>query len=110
MVESGQLEEMLVEILQNPEVEQMVDELMAEIMRPSTEEEQALMQALIEELMRPPTEEEMAQLQEVWTEVMSGMMSEEEFATLQQSFADWGANGGMMGAMMEMNGGVAELM
>ena len=83
MVESGQLEQMLVEILQSPEVEQMVDELMAEIMRPPTEEEQALMQvvvkcnylvnlyainsmmqALIEELMRPPTEEEMAQLQE----------------------------------------------
>ena len=83
MVESGQLEQMLVEILQSPEVEQMVDELMAEIMRPPTEEEQALMQvvvkydylvdlkatnnmvqALIEELMRPPTEEEMTQLQE----------------------------------------------
>merc|ERR1719206_1622558 len=106
MVESGQLEQMLVEILQSPEVEQMVDELMAEIMRPPTEEEQALMQ----ELMRPPTKEEMAQLQEVWTEVMSAMMSEEEFAKLQQSFADWGANGGMMGAMIEMNGGMAELM
>ena len=83
MVESGQLEQMLVEILQSPEVEQMVDELMAEIMRPPTEEEQALMQvvvkcnylvnlyatnnmvqALIEELMRPPTEEELTQLQE----------------------------------------------
>ena len=51
---------MLLEVLQSPEVEQMVDELMAEIMRPPTEEEQAL----IEELMRPPTEEEMAQLQE----------------------------------------------
>ena len=46
MVESGQLEEMLVEILQSPEVEQMVDELMAEIMRPPTEEEQALMQVV----------------------------------------------------------------
>merc|ERR1719167_751606 len=110
MVESGQLEQMLVVILQSPEVEQMVNELMAEIMRPPTEEEHALMQALIEELMRPPTEEEMAQLQEVWTEAISGMMSEEEFAKVQQSFADWGANGGMMGAMMEMNGGVAELM
>ena len=82
MVESRQLEQMLVEVLQSPEVEQMVGELMAEIMRPPTEEEQALMQvvkygylvhleatnsmmqALIEELMRPPTEEEMAQLQE----------------------------------------------
>ena len=82
MVESGQLEQMVLEILQSPEVEQMVDELMAEIMRPPTEEEQALMQvveydylfnlkatnnmvqALIEELMRPPTEEELTQLQE----------------------------------------------
>merc|ERR1719474_1740045 len=68
------------------------------------------MQALIEELMRPPTEEELTQLQEVWTEVMSGIMSEEEFAKMQQSFTDWGANGGIMGAMMEMNGGVAVLM
>ena len=82
MVESGQLEQMLVEILQSPEVQQMVDELMAEIMRPPTEEEQALMQvvkygylvnlyainsmmqALVEELMRPPTEEELTHLQE----------------------------------------------
>ena len=82
MVQSGQLEQMLVEVLLSPEVEQMVVELMAEIMRPPTEEEQALMQvgkygylvnleatnnmvqALIEELMRPPTEEELTQLQE----------------------------------------------
>merc|ERR1719352_379437 len=65
MLESGQLEKMVLEFLQSPQTEQMVDELMAEV-------------------MRPPTEDEMAQMQQVWTEMMSSMMSEEELAQMQQ--------------------------
>merc|ERR1711887_258771 len=109
MLESGQLEQMALELLQSPEAGQMADELMAEVMRPPTEEEQALMQAMVEEVMRPPTQEEMAQMQQVWTEMMSSMMSEEELAQMQQSWADWEVNGGMMGAMMGMDGGMADL-
>jgi len=104
MLESG-LEQMALDLLQSPEAEQMADELMAEVMRPPTEEEQALMQAMVEEVMRPPTEEEMAEMQQVWTEMMSSVMSEEDLAQMQQSWEDWEANGGMMGAMMGMNGG-----
>merc|ERR1712181_119357 len=96
--------------LQSPQTELMVDELMAEGMRPPTDEEQAIMQAMVEEVMRPPTEEEMAQMQQVWTEMMSSMMSEEELAQMQQSWEDWEVNGGLMGAMMGMDGGMAELM
>jgi len=110
MLESGQLEQMALELLQSPEAGQMADELMAEVMRPPTEEEQALMQAMVEEVMRPPTQEEMAEMEQVWTDMMSSMMSEEDLAQMQQNWADWEANGGMMGAMMGMNGGMAELM
>merc|ERR1719402_1305700 len=106
MLESGQLEQML----QSPEAQQMADELMAEVMRPPTEEEQALMQAMVEEVMRPPTQEEMAEMEQVWTDMISSMMSEEDLAQMQQNWADWEENGGMMGAMMGMNGGMAELM
>merc|ERR1712181_136316 len=90
ILESGQLEQMVLEFLQSPQTELMADELMAEVMRPPTDEEQAMMQAMVEELMRPPTEEELAQM--------------------QQSWADWEVNGGLMGAMMGMDGGMAELM
>merc|ERR1711990_1169925 len=110
MLESGQLEQMALELLQSPEAGQMADELMAEVMRPPTEEEQALMQAMVEEVMRPPTEEEMAEMEQVWTDMISSMMSEEDLAQMQQNWADWEENGGMMGAMMGMNGGMAELM
>merc|ERR1712181_130240 len=110
MLESGQLEKMTLEFLQSPQTELMVDELMAEVMRPPTDEEQAMMQAMVEEVMRPPTEDEMAQMQQVWTEMMSSMMSEDELAQMQQSWEDWEVNGGLMGAMMEMDGGMAELL
>merc|ERR1712037_889876 len=110
MLESGQLEQMVLELLQSPEAQQMGDELMVEVMRPPTEEEQALMQAMMEEVMRPPTEEEMAEMEQVWTEMMSNIMSEEDLAQMQQNWADWEVNGGMMGTMMGMNGGMAELM
>merc|ERR1712110_1332356 len=109
-LESGQMEQMVLELLQSTEAQEMGDELMAEVMRPPTEEEQALMQAMVEEVMRPPTDEEMAEMQQVWTAMMSSMMSEDKIAQMQQSWADWEANGGMMGAMMGMNGGMAELM
>merc|ERR1712172_111327 len=82
----GKLEQMVLEFLQSPQTELMV-----------------------EEVMRPPTEEEMTQMQKVWTEMMSSMMSEEELAQMQQSWADWESNGGLMGAMMGMDGGMAEL-
>merc|ERR1712192_875 len=91
MLESGQLEKMTLEFLQSPQTELMVDELVAEV-------------------MRPPTEEEMAQMQQVWTEMMSSMMSEEELAQMQQSWEDWESNGGLMGTMMGMDGGMAELL
>merc|ERR1712192_232874 len=91
ILESGQLEQMVLEFLQSPQTELMADELM-------------------EEVMRPPTEGEMAQMQQVWTEMMSSMMSEEDLAQMQQSWADWEVNGGLMGAMMGMDGGMAELM
>merc|ERR1711955_128458 len=103
MLESGQLEQIALDLLQSPEAEQMANELMAEVMRPPTEEEQALMQAMVGEGMRPPTQEEMGEMQQVWTEMMSSMMSEEDLAQMQQSWADWEANGGMMGAIMEIN-------
>merc|ERR1712172_328567 len=106
MLESGKLEQMVLEFLQSPQTELMVDELMAEVMRPPTDEEQAMMLAMVEEVMRPPTEEEMTQMQKVWTEMMSSMMSEEELAQMQQSWADWESNGGLMGAMMGMDGGM----
>merc|ERR1719376_792839 len=103
-------EKMALEFLQSPQNELMVDELMTEVMRPTTGEEQEMMQAMVEEVMRPPTEEEMAQMQQVWTEMMSSMMSEEELAQMQQSWEDWEVNGGLMGTMMGMDGGMAELM
>merc|ERR1712192_202046 len=106
----GQMEKMALEFLQSPQTELMVDELMAEGMRPPTDEEQEMMQAIVEEVMRPPTEEEMAQMQLVWTEMMSSMMSEEELAQMQQSWEDWESNGGLMGTMMGMDGGMAELL
>merc|ERR1712192_375660 len=86
----GQMEKMALEFLQSPQTELMVDELMAEVMRPPTDEEQEVMQAIVEEVMRPPTEEELAQM--------------------QQSWEDWESNGGLMGTMMGMDGGMAELL
>merc|ERR1712212_1019567 len=83
--------------------------VMSEVMRPPTEEEQAVIQAIMEEVMRPLTEDEMAQMQQVWTEMVSSIMSEEDLAQMQQSWADWEVNGGMMGAMMGMDGGMAQL-
>merc|ERR1712114_117113 len=74
---------------------------MAELLRPPTEEESAMMMSMVEELMKPPTGEEMA----------SSMMSEEEMAQMEQAWKDWEAqmeeewqaNGGLMG-MMGMTG------
>merc|ERR1711951_328365 len=91
MLESRQLEQMVLDLLQSPETQQMAEELLAEV-------------------MRAPTEEEMAQMQEVWTEMVSSMMSEEELAQMQQNWEDWEANGGMMGAMMGMDGEMADLL
>ena len=38
--------------------------MMAEVMRPPTEEEAAMMMSMMEELMKPPTEEEMAEMEQ----------------------------------------------
>ena len=38
--------------------------MMAELMRPPTEEEAAMMMSMMEELMKPPTEEEMAEMEQ----------------------------------------------
>merc|ERR1719348_923137 len=71
--------------------------MMAEVMRPPTEEEAAMMMSMMEELMKPPTEEEMAQLEQAWMDWEAQM--EEE----------WKANGGLMG-MMGMTGEVMQMM
>ena len=38
--------------------------MMAELLRPPTEEESAMMMSMVEELMKPPTEEEMAEMEQ----------------------------------------------
>merc|ERR1712192_78281 len=89
---------------------------MAEVMRPPTEEEAAMMMSMMEELMKPPTDEEMAEMEQAWTEMMSSMMSEEEMAQMEQAWmdwetqmeAEWKANGGLMG-MMGMTGDDMEM-
>merc|ERR1712212_109567 len=78
------------------ETEQMMDEIMAEV-------------------MRPPTEEEKAEMEAQWQEMMSMLMSEEEMAQMQTMMAameNMENNGGLMGMMesMGMNGGMAEMM
>merc|ERR1711934_916467 len=70
---------------------------MAEVMRPPTEEEAAMMMSMMEELMKPPTEEEMAEMEQAWMDWEAQM--EEE----------WKANGGLMG-MMGMTGEDMQMM
>merc|ERR1719500_369975 len=111
MLSSGQFEEMAQDFMADPETEQMINDMMAEVMRPPTEEEAAIMMSMVEELMKPPTEEEMAEMEQAWEEMMSSMMSEEELAQMEQAWMDWEsqmeeewkANGGLMG-MMGMTG------
>merc|ERR1712233_67221 len=111
MLASGQLEEMAMEFMADPETEQMMNDMMGELLRPPTEEESAMMMSMVEELMKPPTEEEMAEMEQAWEEMMSSMMSEEEMAQMEQAWKDWEAqmeeewqaNGGLMG-MMGMTG------
>merc|ERR1719211_310157 len=89
----------------------MVQEFMAD---PATEQ---MMNDMMAELMRPPTEEEMAEMEQAWTDMMSSMMSEEEMAQMEQAWADWEAqmeaewkaNGGLMG-MMGMTGEDMQMM
>merc|ERR1719402_16263 len=83
MPSSGQLEEMAMEFLSSGQMEQMMNDMMAEVMRPPTEEEAAMMMSMMEELMKPPTEEEMAEMEQAWEEMMSSMMSEEEMAQME---------------------------
>merc|ERR1711990_658308 len=114
---SGQMEQMVQDFLADPETEQMMNAMMAEVMRPPTEEEAAMMMSMMEELMKPPTEEEMAEMEQAWEEMMSSMMSEEEMAQLEQAWMDWEAqmeeewkaNGGLMG-MMGMTGEDMQMM
>merc|ERR1712121_460710 len=111
MLASGQLEQMAMDFMADPETEQMMNDMMAELLRPPTEEESAMMMSMVEELMKPPTEEEMAEMEQAWEEMMSSMMSAEEMAQLEQAWKDWEAqmeeewqaNGGLMG-MMGMTG------
>merc|ERR1719341_987304 len=81
---SGQMEQMVQDFLADPETEQMMNAMMAEVMRPPTEEEAAMMMSMMEELMKPPTEQEMAEMEQAWEEMMSSMMSEEEMAQMEQ--------------------------
>merc|ERR1719341_2349002 len=74
MLSSGQLEEMAMEFLSSGQMEQMVQDFLAD---PETEQ---MMNAMMAEVMRPPTEEEMAEMEQAWEEMMSSMMSEEEMA------------------------------
>merc|ERR1712233_173761 len=62
MLASGQLEEMAMDFMADPETEQMMNDMMGELLRPPTEEESAMMMSMVEELMKPPTEEEMAEM------------------------------------------------
>merc|ERR1712210_60886 len=80
MLSSGQFEEMAMEFLSSG---QLINDMMAEVMRPPTEEEAAMMMSMMEELMKPPTEEEMAEMEQAWEEMMSSMMSEEELAQME---------------------------
>merc|ERR1719237_1090635 len=76
------MEEMAMNMAQQ-QPEQMINDMMAEVMRPPTEEEAAMMMSMMEELMKPPTEEEMAEMEQAWEEMMSSMMSEEELAQME---------------------------
>merc|ERR1719222_1517693 len=87
MLSSGQFEEIVQDFMADPETEQMINDMMAEVMRPPTEEEAAMMMSMMEELMKPPTEEEMPEMEQAWMDWESQM--EEE----------WKANGGLMGMM-----------
>ena len=77
---SGQMEQIVQDFMADPATEQMMNEcvlfalksqlmknlfsMMAELMRPPTEEEAAMMMSMMEELMKPPTEEEMAEMEQ----------------------------------------------
>merc|ERR1719339_763218 len=52
MLSSGQFEEMAMEFLSSGQTEQMINDMMAEVMRPPTEEEAAMMMSMMEELMK----------------------------------------------------------
>merc|ERR1712183_897320 len=56
MLSSGQMEQMVQDFMADPETEQMMNAMMAEV-------------------MKPPTEEEMAEMEQAWEEMMSSMMS-----------------------------------
>merc|ERR550519_1211744 len=111
------MEQMVQDFMADPETEQMMNAMMAEVMRPPTEEEAAMMMSMMEELMKPPTEEEMAEMEQAWEEMMSSMMSDEELAQMEQAWMDWEsqmeeewkANGGLMG-MMGMTGEDMQMM
>merc|ERR1719173_243432 len=82
---------MIQDFMADPATEQMMNDMMAELMRPPTEEEAAMMMSMMEELMKPPTEEEMAEMEQAWMDWEAQME------------AEWEANGGLMG-MMGMTG------
>merc|ERR1711970_1574706 len=88
---SGQMEQMIQDFMADPATEQMMNDMMAELMMPPTEEEAAMMMSMMEELMKPPTEEEMAEMEQAWMDWEAQME------------AEWEANGGLMG-MMGMTG------
>merc|ERR1711936_1402722 len=94
---SGQMEQMVQDFMADPETEQMMNVMMAEVMRPPTEEEAAMMMSMMEELMKPPTEEEMAQMEQAWMDWEAQMEEEGK------------ANGGLMG-MMGMTGEDMQMM
>merc|ERR1719494_477030 len=92
----------MMEFMADPATEQMINEMMAEIMRPPTKEETAMMMSLVEEMMQMPSEEQMAEMEQGWMEMMSSMgmdpaQMEQVWAEWEaQMEAEWKANGGMM--------------
>merc|ERR1719334_1417854 len=85
----------MMEFIADPATEQMIKEMMAEIMRPPTEEETAMMMSLVEEMMQMPSEEQMAEMEQGWMEMMSSMGMDP--AQMEQAWADWEALMGMLG-------------
>merc|ERR1711973_966494 len=104
---SGALEQMMMEFMADPATEQMMNEMMTEIMRPPTEEETAMMMSLVEEMMQMPSDEQMAEMEQGWMEMMSSMGIDP--AQMEQAWAEWEADGGLMG-MLGMTGEDMQMM
>merc|ERR1711936_1278869 len=63
--------------------------------------------ALVEEMMQMPSDEQMAEMEQGWMEMMSSMGMDP--AQMEQAWAEWEANGGLMG-MLGMTGEDMQMM